>query len=240
VSETFNLTPIGFVKSRFKTNTPPEEMREHPSQIVVEPRFVPGLMGLEPGDDILVLFYFNRIEPDDIELQLHPRHDPENPKRGIFATRTQFRPNPLGATVVRIEAIEENVITVTQFDALDGTPVIDIKPSALYFDADTHQQQLEVREVSSLEEARQAIDTLDQEIIRLLGNRAGFVRQVVNFKKTAEDVRAPARYAQVMEDRRELAKAAGLNPDVIEQMYRLLVDNFIKEELELLEARHGD
>jgi isochorismate pyruvate lyase len=63
------------------------------------------------------------------------------------------------------------------------------------------------------------------------------VRQVVNFKKSAEDVRAPTRYAEVMRRRRELAEAAGLNPDVIEGMYKLLVDNFIQEEMEMLRQR---
>jgi isochorismate pyruvate lyase len=67
-----------------------------------------------------------------------------------------------------------------------------------------------------------------------LGNRAGYVRQVVKFKQTVEEVRAPIRYAEVMRRRREMAEAAGLNPDVIERMYRLLVDSFIKEEMELL------
>ena len=74
-------------------------------------------------------------------------------------------------------------------------------------------------------------------MIRLLGNRAGYVRQVVNFKNTPEDVRAPARYAEVMRRRRELAEANGLNPDVIEGMYKLLVDNFIQEEMEMLREK---
>jgi tRNA-Thr(GGU) m(6)t(6)A37 methyltransferase TsaA len=183
----------------------------------------------------LVIFHFHRIEPDEIELQLHPRHNPANPVRGVFATRSQFRPNRLGVTVARIEAVAGNVITVSGLDAQDGTPVLDLKPLVPYFDAAMAQQQFEVREVNSLAEARAAIDLIDTEIIRLLGNRAGFVRQVVRFKQTAEDVRAPGRYAELLRRRRELAEAAGLNPDVIEGMYKLLVDNFIKEELELLQ-----
>jgi tRNA-Thr(GGU) m(6)t(6)A37 methyltransferase TsaA len=183
LSEPITLTPIAFVKSQFETNTPAEEMRQHRSQIVVEPAFEPGLMGLEPGTDILVLFRFHRIEPDEIELRLHPRHDPANPLRGVFATRSQFRPNQVGLTVAHIEAIEERTISVSNLDAQDGTPVLDIKPFVPYFDTDTTQQQIEVREVTSLEEARAAIDRIDAEVIRLLGNRASFVRQVVQFKK---------------------------------------------------------
>lgn len=233
--DSITLSPIAFVKGQFETNTPAEEMRPETSQIVVEPEFVAGLLGLEPGTDLLIIFHFHRIEPETIELQLHPRHDPTKPRRGVFATRSQFRPNRLGATVAHIEAVAGNVITVSGLDAQDGTPVLDLKPFAAYFDATTAQQQFEVRKVNSLAEARAAIDLIDTEIIRLLGNRAGYVRQVVRFKQTTEDVRAPARYAELMQRRRELAEAAGLNPDVIEGMYKLLVDNFIKEELELLQ-----
>jgi tRNA-Thr(GGU) m(6)t(6)A37 methyltransferase TsaA len=233
------LTPIAFVKSPFRDNTPAEEMRQHLSQLVVEPDFVPGLMGLKPGMDILVLFYLHRVKPEEIQLQLHPRHNPENPLSGVFDTRSQFRPNRLGVTVARVEQIEGRVITVAGLDAQDGSPVVDIKPYAPYFDTDSRSQQFEVYSVASLQEARDHIDIIDAEIIRLLGNRAGYVRQVANFKKRPEDVPAPTRYAEVMRRRREWAKTAGLNPDVIEGMYKLLVDNFIEEELELIRQREA-
>lgn len=234
---TVTLSPIGFVESQFKTNTPAEQMRTQPSRLVVRPEYKPGLLGLEAGMDILVLFYFHQTQPEEVALQLHPRHDPANPLRGVFATRSQFRPNSIGVSVACIEAIEDNVITVTGLDALDGTPVLDIKPYASYFDIDTQSQQFEVSKVTSLQEARAAIDRIDAEVIRLLGNRAGYVRQVVAFKQNVEEIRAPARYAEVLRTRREMAEAAGLNPDVIEQMYRLLVDHFIEEELEMLQQR---
>lgn len=237
MNDSLSLAPIGFVKSQFKVNTPAEEMRLHPAHIILKTEFEPGLLGLEAGTDILILFCFHRVQEEEIKLQLHPRHNPENPVRGVFATRSQFRPNRIGATVAHIEQVENNILTVNGMDAQDGAPVLDIKPYEPYFDADTQSQQLEVRQVSSLAEARAAIDLIDAEVIRLLGNRAGYVRQVVNFKNTPEDVRAPARYAEVMRRRRELAEANSLNPDVIEGMYKLLVDNFIEEEIELLRAR---
>jgi tRNA-Thr(GGU) m(6)t(6)A37 methyltransferase TsaA len=239
LSNLITFTPIAFVKNSFKANTPVEEMRSQPSQLIVEPEFVPGLMGLQPGTDILILFYLHRIEPEEIDLQLHPRHDPAKGLAGVFATRSQFRPNQLGATVARIEAIEANIITVSGLDAQDEAPVLDIKPYAAYFDADGRTQQFGVHQVDSLEEARDQIDIIDADVIRLLANRAGFVHQVVNFKKRPEDVPAPARYAQVMRQRREWAEAAGLNPDVIEGMYKLLVDNFIQEELEMIRQREA-
>lgn len=238
MSESITLTPLGFIKSQFDTNTPAEVMRGQTSQLIINPEFVPGLMGLAPGQDILVLFRFHRIQPEEIALQLHPRHNPENPLRGVFATRSQFRPNQIGATVARVEQVEENVITVSGLDAQDDAPILDIKPYMPYFDGDVNSQQLEVRQVSTLAEARAAIDAIDTEVIRLLGNRAGYVRQVVKFKNTPEEVRAPARYAEVMRRRRELAAANGLNSDVIEAMYKLLVDNFIQEEMELLQHKN--
>lgn len=237
MSETVHFTPIAVIQSQFSANTPAEKMRGEPSRIVVKPEFAAGLMGLEPGRDILVLFHFHRARPEEVTLQLHPRHDPDRPLRGVFATRSQFRPNSIGSTVARVLEVEDNVLTVTGLDAQDGTPVLDIKPHIPYFDGDTDSQRLEVREAATIQEARQAIDDLDAEIIRLLGNRAAFVRQVAGFKKDVSEVRAPARYAEVMRRRRELAEAAGLNPDVIEAMYKILVESFIQEETELIRQR---
>ncbi|MCB0212196.1 MAG: tRNA (N6-threonylcarbamoyladenosine(37)-N6)-methyltransferase TrmO [Anaerolineae bacterium] len=239
MSHTIQLTPIGFIRSQFSQNTLPEIMRQETSQIVIEPEFEPGLMGLEPGQDIQVFFYFSKIQADEIHLQLHPRHDPANPLKGVFATRTQFRPNQIGATVARIEQIEANVITVTGLDGQDGTPVLDIKPYTPHFDAATDRQPFEVSQVNGLEEARAKIDRLDGEIIRLLGHRAAFVHQVTRFKRHVDEAPAPQRYAAVMASRRQMAEAAGLNPDVIEAMYTLLIDHFIKEEVAIIQRREG-
>ncbi len=140
MNNTITLSPIAYVKGHFKTNTPAAEMRVHLAQIIVKPEFESGLMGLEAGMDIVVLFHFHRIQPEEIELQLHPGHNPANPRRGVFATRSQFRPNRIGATVARIEAIEDNIITVIGLDAQDGAPVLDIKKYAPNFDTDRPQQ----------------------------------------------------------------------------------------------------
>ncbi len=239
MNETITLTPLGYIKSQFETNTPAETMRQQTSQLVLEPDLRPGLLGLEAGSDILVLFYFHRVQPPEISLQLHPRHNPENPLRGVFATRSQFRPNRIGATVARIEQIEGHILTVSGLDAQDGAPVLDIKPYTAWFDADADRQRFEVRQVDSLAEARAAIDVIDTEVVRLLGNRAGYVRQVTQFKKSTEEVPAPTRYAEVMRRRRELAEANGLNPDVVEGMYKLLVNYFIEEEMRMVREREG-
>ena len=134
------ITPIGHVRSRFSSYAPSDEMRRCPSEIVVLPEFADGLMGLEPGDQILTLFVLHRAMTTGYDLRLHPGHNPANPIRGVFATRSQYRPNFIAATVAQVQAIEINpdtggaVISVTELDAQDGSPVIDIKPHRPAFD----------------------------------------------------------------------------------------------------------
>ena len=132
MSQPISFTPIGYVESRFAEYAPSEEMRLHPSRIVVREEMAPGLMGLSAGDSILVLFQLHRAET--YELQLHPGHDPTRPLRGVFATRSQYRPNSIGATVARIISVEDNTLTVTGLDAQDGSPVLDIKLHSVTFD----------------------------------------------------------------------------------------------------------
>ena len=134
------LTPIGYVRSRFTDYAPSDEMREHPSEIVVLPGFAAGVMGLEPGDRILILFVLHRARVRGYDLRLHPGHNPANPIRGVFATRSQYRPNFIGATVALIQDVVideetgEAIISVTELDAQDGSPVIDIKRHSAGFD----------------------------------------------------------------------------------------------------------
>jgi len=105
----------------------------------VREEMAPGLMGLSVGDSILVLFQLHRAET--YELQLHPGHDPSRPLRGVFATRSQYRPNGIGATVVRIISVEDNILTVAGLDAQDGSPVLDIKPHSVSFDTPNEQKE---------------------------------------------------------------------------------------------------
>ncbi len=134
------VTPIGYVRSQFTDYAPSDEMRERPSEIVVHPDFADGVMGLEPGDRILTLFVLHRAQDRGYELRLHPGHNPANPIRGVFATRSQYRPNYIGATVALIqdvvidEGTGEAIISVTELDAQDDSPVIDIKRHSAGFD----------------------------------------------------------------------------------------------------------
>ena len=85
-----------------------------------------ALDGLKPGDDVIVLTWLDRADRD--VLRVHPRDDPANPIQGVFNTRSPARPNPIGLHEVRILAIDGARMRVSALEALDGTPVVDVKP----------------------------------------------------------------------------------------------------------------
>ena len=84
---------------------------------------------------------------------------------------------------------------------------------------------------TSIEDVRQAIDAIDREIVAALGRRFQYVKAITRYKKTADEVRANERFQSVLQARRQWASEAGLSPDVVEQMYRLLIEHFIDEEM---------
>lgn len=94
--------------------------------IELDPAFLPATAGLEPGDEILILTWLHRA--DRTVLQVHPRDDRSRPLTGVFATRSPDRPNPIGVHRVRLLALEGERIRVGPLEAIDGTPVIDLKP----------------------------------------------------------------------------------------------------------------
>ncbi len=122
------FTAIGLVKNGFDDPLPPDTIRATESQIVINESLVGGLDGLEAGQQIMVIFHFDK-GPDDYELHQHPRGNLDRPRRGVFALRTPHRPNRIGVTTVTLQCIEDNVLTVHGLDALNGTPVLDIKPA---------------------------------------------------------------------------------------------------------------
>jgi L-fuculose-phosphate aldolase len=119
--------PIGIVKNAFDDSSHWEQMRASNSQIILDPKLVIGLQGLEPGQKVMVLFYFDRV--DEFELLQHPRGDPDRQKKGVFTIRSPRRPNPIGVTVVDLLSIDRNLLTVRGLDAFDGTPILDLKPA---------------------------------------------------------------------------------------------------------------
>lgn len=112
------LTPIGIVHRTSETE----------SMLDLQPAFVDGLLGITEGDTLQVLYWLHQLPASDrTRLQGHPRGDTTRPRRGVFALRSPMRPNPIGVTNVVVKHITANQITVTGLDALDGSPILDIK-----------------------------------------------------------------------------------------------------------------
>ena len=91
-----------------------------------EPGVLDGLTDLRPGDRVIVLTWLDRARRD--VLRVHPRDDPSNPETGVFATRSADRPNPIGLHPVEILEVEGLRLRVRSLEAVDGTPVLDVKP----------------------------------------------------------------------------------------------------------------
>src|SRR5262245_56760162 len=100
------------------------------AEIVLDPRFESdALDGIEEFSHAEILFFFDRVDPEDIVAGArHPRNNRDWPAVGIFAQRAKARPNRIGSTIVRILRREGRVLHVAELDAVDGTPVLDIKP----------------------------------------------------------------------------------------------------------------
>ncbi len=120
------LKPIGIVRSEIKER----ERRDTASivaEIVVEPALAEGLDNLDDFSHIIVIFYFHKTR-QPAPLKVRPKYRTEPTPVGVFASRSPDRPNALGKTTVKLLERRENVLKVQGLDAIDGTPVIDIKP----------------------------------------------------------------------------------------------------------------
>jgi tRNA-Thr(GGU) m(6)t(6)A37 methyltransferase TsaA len=122
------VVPVGWVES------PVTEMAQAPMQpdegappawLVFEPGVADAMRDLLPGTEILVLTWLDRA--DRGVLETIPRGDPRNPMTGVFSTRSPDRPNPIGLHRVRVIAVDGLRAQVDHLEALDGTPVIDVK-----------------------------------------------------------------------------------------------------------------
>lgn len=124
------VVPIGWVRSSLisRTAAPKQGWEGAPdARVLIEPAYRPGLDRLEAGQDLLILTWLHQSRRD--VLATHPRDDHSQPLTGVFATRSPDRPNPIGVHRVRLVAIEsDGVLHVTPLEAIDGTPVVDIKP----------------------------------------------------------------------------------------------------------------
>jgi tRNA-Thr(GGU) m(6)t(6)A37 methyltransferase TsaA len=125
----YELRPIGRVRSPLTDPaTAPKQGDEGAPDATVEfdEAMLPGLADLRTGDDVIVLTWLDRA--DRTVLAVHPRDDPARPVTGVFSTRSSDRPNPVGLHRVRILAVDGPRLVVRGLEAVDGTPVIDIKP----------------------------------------------------------------------------------------------------------------
>lgn len=135
-----SLKAIGVVHSPFREpgEVPRgEELRECESHIEIYPEYVEGLKDVEGFYHLFILYWMHRAPP--AALLAKPRLD--DTMRGLFATRAPHRPNPLGLSLVRLIKVEGNILKVKGLDAIDHTPVIDIKP---YIPGPEHRQEIKI------------------------------------------------------------------------------------------------
>ena len=121
----FLVRQIGRVENDHDTPAPPAEIRAARSRIVMDEAYADGLWRLEESERILVVFYFDRSEA--APLRVRRRFD--NQEAGVFASHSPQRPNFIGVTEVRLLARHGAVLEVEGLDALNGSPVLDLKPS---------------------------------------------------------------------------------------------------------------
>jgi len=97
--------------------------------IVLDEEYEPGLKGLERHSYVHVVYWFDKNDTPEQRavLQVHPRGDRNNPRTGVFATHSPFRPNLIGISKCNIVSIKENVVEIESIDAFDGSPVLDLK-----------------------------------------------------------------------------------------------------------------
>lgn len=122
----FTFKPIGFVESDIKDpRAEPGVFDGTISRIRILPEYGAGLHGIEEFGRLYVIFVFDRSS--SFELVIHPRGDVRRPRRGVFATHSPNRPNPVGLSIVELVSVEGKCLTVRGLDAIDRTPVLDIK-----------------------------------------------------------------------------------------------------------------
>ena len=125
----YEVRPIGHVESTLvDRETAPKQGTEGAPQawLVFDPEVAEGIRDLAVGADVFVLTWLHQAHRD--VLVVHPRDDPRNPETGVFSTRSSDRPNPIGLHRVQIAAIDGLRVLVRDLEAIDGTPIVDVKP----------------------------------------------------------------------------------------------------------------
>jgi tRNA-Thr(GGU) m(6)t(6)A37 methyltransferase TsaA len=130
MTDALRLVPVGVVRSslRERADAPRQGGEGAPdASIHLEPSFADALQGVGVGDEVFVVTWLHRADRE--VLQVHPRDDESRPLTGVFATRSSDRPNPLGLHRVTVLGIDGLELRVGPLEAIDGTPVVDIKPA---------------------------------------------------------------------------------------------------------------
>ena len=125
----YTLEPIGVIRSELvDLAAAPKQGDEgtYEAWLELNPQVAEGLLGIKTGDELIVLTWLHRGQRD--VLQVHPRSNPNNPLTGVFATRSPDRPNPIGLHRVSVLEVDGQRLKVAPIEAIDGTPIIDIKP----------------------------------------------------------------------------------------------------------------
>lgn len=123
------MRPVGRVESSLtdRAEAPKQGDEGAPEAwLVFEAEFGEALLGIEAGDEVIVLTWFDRADREI--TQTHPRSDPANPIQGVFNTRSPDRPNPIGLHPVKVVEVDGLRLRVTNMEALDATPILDLKP----------------------------------------------------------------------------------------------------------------
>lgn len=123
------LHAVGRVESPLRTRAEAPKQNDEgapPAILVFDDAVADALLGVRPGGAMMLLTWLDRAERD--VLRVHPRGDPDRPLTGVFATRSPARPNPIGLHRVEVTAVEGTRVHVHALEALDGTPILDMKP----------------------------------------------------------------------------------------------------------------
>ena len=126
--DTYLLEPIGWIRSELKnTKDAPRFYTEGApdGRLELDTRVWDAMDGIKVGDELVVITWLHLANRET--LKVHPRGDLTRPKRGVFSTRSPHRPNPLGLHRAKVLAIDQNVVSIGPIEAIDGTPVVDIK-----------------------------------------------------------------------------------------------------------------
>lgn len=205
-NNSFELTPIAYLESCFKEKfgipRQPGLVKSSTAKISfpLESRYVEAIHGLEGFSHIWLITLFHQAMRDDWKARIRPPRLGGNKSIGVFASRSPFRPNPVGLSAVRLERIEKKkskiVLHLAEIDLVDGTPILDIKPYVAYSDAiqDTQDGYTEEKAWQQIPvQFSKSFDKAYSDIEHKYPNLKDLIEEIVNqdprpaYKKNSED-----------------------------------------------------